>query len=106
MPTDNHDLGKNAVGNTHPASDLKEGNPGYELTDVNVSGVVVFLAGLLGFVFVFFIFCFIMGRGINHLFLQEDGKATKWTESSAVATSERRENLVSNPLSIRRIWRT
>lgn len=98
MPTDNHDLGKDAVGNTKPASDLQEGNPGYELTDVNVSGVVVFLAGLLGFVFVFFIFCFIMGRGINHLFTQEDGPANKWIASTAQdRVSKSRENLASNP---------
>jgi hypothetical protein len=98
MPTDNHDLGKNAVGNTTPASDLEDGNPGYELTDVNVSGVAVFLAGLLGFVFVFFIFCFIMGRGINHLFLQEDGPASKWVASTAQEhAAEERKNLASNP---------
>jgi len=98
MPTDNHDLGKNAVGNTTPASDLQDGNPGYELTDVHVSGVVVFLAGLLGFVFIFFIFCFIMGRGINHLFLQEDGAANKWVASTAQEhAAKERENLASNP---------
>lgn len=97
MPTDNHDLGKDAVGNTKSASDLQDGSPGYELTDVNVSGVVVFLAGLLGFVFVFFIFCFIMGRGINHLFLQVDGPASKWVASSAQAHAAKgRENLASN----------
>lgn len=96
---DNHDLGKDTLGGTKPASDLQEGNPGYELTDVNVSGVVVFLAGLLGFVFVFFIFCFIMGRGINSLFLDADGKANKWqvaTGASAIA-DRHRENLTSNP---------
>ena len=99
MPTDNHDLGKEAVGNTKPASDLQEGNPGYELTDVNVSGVVVFLAGLLGFVFVFFGFCFIMGRGINSLWIDQDGKANKWqVASGASAIADRhRENLTSNP---------
>ena len=89
MPTDNHDLDKNAV---------QEGNPGYELTDVNVNGVVVFLGGLIGFVFVFFIFCFVMGRGINHLFLQEDGPATKWVASTAQEhAAKERENLASNP---------
>ena len=99
MPTDNHDLGKDAVGNTKPQADLQEGNPGYELTDVNVSGVVVFLGGLLGFVFIFFLFCFVMGRGINSLWLDEDGKATKWqvaTGASAIA-DRHRENLTSNP---------
>ena len=34
-------------------------------TDVNVSGIVVFLASLVAFVVVFFIFCFGMGKVIN-----------------------------------------
>ena len=39
--------------------------PGYETTDVNVGGVIVFLAGLFGFVLIFFCFCFVMGSVIN-----------------------------------------
>jgi len=97
MPTDNHDLGKDAVGNTHPVSEKNDGNPGYELTDVNVSGIAVFLAGLIGFVFVFFIFCFFMGRAINTQFLEQDGKPTKWQSQAGIDTSRRRENLTSNP---------
>jgi hypothetical protein len=97
MPTDNHNLGKDTVGNTHPVSDKNDGNPGYELTDVNVSGIAVFLAGLLGFVFVFFIFCFFMGRAINTQFLEQDGKPTKWQSQAGIDTSRRRENLTSNP---------
>ena len=37
-------------------------NVGYEVTDVNVNGVVVFMASLGAFVLVFFIFCLGMGR--------------------------------------------
>ena len=36
-------------------------SPGYEVTDVNVRGIVVFLASLGAFVGVFLIFCFGMG---------------------------------------------
>ena len=98
MPTDNHDLGKDAVGNTKPVSNLDDGNPGYELTDVNVNGVVVFLGGLIGFVLIFFGFCFVMGRGINSLFLDQDGKATKWqVATGASAMADRRgTNLTPN----------
>ena len=98
MPTDNHDLGKDSVGRQVPGSDLQSGGPGYEVTDVNVNGVVVFLSGLLGFVFIFFIFCFFMGRVINVSFLKQDGPATKWQrESGALPPSGKRENLASNP---------
>ena len=96
MPTDNHDLGKNALGGTPPHSDVTTGSPGYEISDVNVNGVIVFLSGLLGFVFVFFIFCFIMGRVINHEFLREDGPPTKWQRETPAGTGKR-ENLASNP---------
>ena len=61
MPTNpydpNHQSGK------PPEYDAEA--PGYETTDVNVNGVVVFLAGLFGFVLIFFVFCFVMGKVIN-----------------------------------------
>ena len=66
MPTDNHDLEETAsAGRQRQDPTLRQEVHGYETTDVNVSGVVVFLAGLFGFVFIFFIFCFFMGRVIN-----------------------------------------
>lgn len=98
MPTDPHDLGRDTLGGTPPASNPKTGSPGYETSDVNVNGVVVFLSGLLGFVFIFFIFCFFMGRVINVSFLKQDGPATKWQkESGALPPAAKRENLTSNP---------
>ncbi len=100
MPTnpDNHDLGKDSLGGTPPASDTKDGSPGYEISDVNVNGVVVFLGGLLGFVFVFFGFCFVMGRLINHQLLTEYGPATKWQVAAGIVPPEtKRQNLASNP---------
>lgn len=67
-------------------------HPGYEVTDVNVNGVAVFLAGLFGFVFVFFFVCFLLGRVFNNEMKREDGAANKW---HAQASAER-QNLKSN----------
>ena len=38
---------------------------GYEVTDVSVQGIMVFLVGLFVSVGVFFVFCFGMGKVIN-----------------------------------------
>jgi hypothetical protein len=75
-------------------------HPGYETTDVQVGGVVVFLGGLIVFVFVFFIFCFGMGKLINTTFATQDGKADKWHKSNnmfagAAANGGQREYLAS-----------
>lgn len=104
MPTDNHDLGRDAVGSTTPSTHRDEGSPGYETTDVNVGGVIVFLAGLSGFLLIFFVFCFVMGKVINNAFLKEDGPVDKWhVQQNAVgpagadSAKAKRENLASNP---------
>lgn len=104
MPTDNHDLGKDAVGGTKPSTERAEGSPGYETTDVNVGGVIVFLAGLSGFVLIFFVFCFVMGKVINNAFLKEDGPVDKWHAqqnlvgpAGADAARSKRQDLASNP---------
>ncbi len=100
MPTDNHDLGRDSVGDTTPSTELSEATPGYETTDVNVGGVVVFLAGLSGFLVIFFVFCFVMGKVINSAFLKEDGQADKWhilqSKIAPPSAGGRRENLASN----------
>src|SRR5260370_17461173 len=76
-------------------------SPGYETTDVNVNGVVVFLAGLFGFLIVFFVFCFVMGRVINNALQKADGPTTKWNTQSTLAgaatTGGKRQDLASNP---------
>src|ERR1700760_24497 len=70
-------------------------SPGYEVTDVNVSGVVVFLASLAAFVGVFFIFCFGMGKVINTAILKSDGPPNKWNQFGPPARGER-QDLTSN----------
>jgi hypothetical protein len=77
-------------------------NPGYETTDVNVSGVAVFLAGLMGFLLVFFGFCFVMGRVINSAFEKADGPSDKWHQTPRMAGDTapggKRQDLTSNPV--------
>ncbi len=48
-----------------PESGPESAELGYETTDVNAGGIMVFLGGLFGFVIIFFFFCFLMGRVIN-----------------------------------------
>jgi len=101
MHTEGHDMGKDELGNTKPAAQapqLDAEHPGYETTDVNVRGVAVFLAGLLATVFVFFFFCFYMGRVINAKWQKEDGVPTKWQiAAGAVPPAGKGKDLASNP---------
>ncbi len=76
-----------------------EENPGYEIQDVNVGGIVTFLAGLSGFLLIFFLFCFVMGKTINTGLLKEDGPADRWhggTPGHEAEASRKREDLTSN----------
>ncbi len=75
----------------HPEID----SPGYEVTDVNVSGIVVFLASLGAFVGVFFIFCFGMGKVINTAIIKSDGPSNKWNQIGSQPRGKR-EDLTSN----------
>lgn len=78
-----------------------EENPGYETTDVNIGGVIVFLAGLSGFLLIFFVFCFGMGRVINNALQKQDGPVTKWNQASsfsgAASTGGKRQDLATDP---------
>ncbi len=70
-------------------------SPGYEVTDVNVKGIVVFLASLFAFVGVFFIFCFGMGKVINTAILKSDGPPNKWNMIGSQPNGKR-QDLTSN----------
>lgn len=105
---DNKDAGEDLFGGKPvPSTQHDEPSPGYETTDVNVGGVVVFLGGLAGFLLIFFVFCFVMGKVINSAFEKEDGPPNKWTiaqqsdprngGSSASPAGGLRKNLASNP---------
>ena len=100
MHTEGHDMGKDTAGDTKPASQapkFDDEHPGYEITDVNVSGIAVFLAGLFGTVLVFFVFCFAMGKLINNFLEKQDGPATKWKVAQGAAPyGGKREDLASD----------
>jgi hypothetical protein len=100
MHTEGHDMGKPEGVEAHPAPQLDSEHPGYEVEDVSVGGIVTFLAGLSGFVLIFFFVCFAMGKGINYLLVQHDGPKDKWHSSEvtlgATPRGEKREDLTSN----------
>ena len=102
MPTNDHDL--NRPGRHDPHVRDAE-SPGYEVTDVNAGGVAVFLAGLFGSVFIFFLLCYGLGVLINGGIRKEDGPTTKWNQLSAFSGADafqgankgKRQDLASNP---------
>ena len=69
-------------------------HPGYETTDINVGGIIVFLAGLAGFVLIFFVFCFGMGKVIIQALLKQDGPTDRWHQQEQ---GGKLQNLASNP---------
>jgi hypothetical protein len=73
-------------------------HPGYEVKDVNIGGVVTFLAGLSGFVIIFFFFCFVMGKAINYALIKHDGKPDKWHRNVMMmgSVTGTREDLTSD----------
>jgi hypothetical protein len=92
MPT-NDDL------NHEQSTPVDAEHPGYETTDVNVSGVAVFLAGLFGTVLIFFGVCFMLGKVINNgiqaSYVSDYGEPNKW--HGGPAAKSKLENLKSNP---------
>jgi hypothetical protein len=98
MPTNDHDLNQPAPHDPHVRD---SDHPGYEVTDVNAGGIAVFLAGLLGSVFVFFLLCYGLGILINNGIKKDDGPTTKWNTLSAFAGAEttngKRQDLATNP---------
>lgn len=96
-----YDAGKGEP--NYPTPGAESAKLGYETSDVNVGGVVVFIGGLFGFVLIFFVFCFLMGRVINDGLNKQDGPANKWHQpmmatagGSPAPKAQKRENLKSN----------
>jgi hypothetical protein len=88
--------------NDHDPKHVKVADhPGYETTDINVGGIIVFLAGLAGFVLIFFVFCFGMGKVINDALKKQDGPSDRWHQQAAMEGSRlpdgKLDNLASNP---------
>ncbi len=84
----------------HPSPKFDAEHPGYEVTDVNTKGVVVFIGGLLGFLFVFFLLCYAMGKAINYGLLKQDQDQASRNPLAAVsqqALQKRGQSLANNP---------
>jgi len=101
MHTEGNDMGKPEEVQAHPTPKHDSEHPGYETQDVNVGGIIVFLAGLAGSVVVFFLFCFVMGKALDSWLLHSDQTtATKWqqdlSEPGATPHGQKREDLKSN----------
>ncbi|MGI4828013.1 MAG: hypothetical protein ACRYFU_07465 [Janthinobacterium lividum] len=102
MPTnghEGHDAGGPVDKKHNPIRGRDAEQPGYEVEDVNVGGIVTFLTGLSGFLIIFFLFCFVMGKAINTGILKEDGPADKWHGGQPMHESDvsrKREDLTSN----------
>ncbi len=87
--------------NDHEKHVIDPDNPGYETTDINVGGIIVFLAGLAGSVAVFFVFCFGMGKVINDALKKQDHASDRWHQTPAMDGNRlpngNLDNLASNP---------
>ncbi len=98
-PREGRDAGHPDEPKPIPSRNRDDENPGYEVQDVNVGGIITFLAGLCGFLLIFFLFCFVMGKAINTVNLREDGPADKWHGGMPGHEGEaarKREDLTSN----------
>jgi hypothetical protein len=99
MHTEGHDMGKPEGVEAHSAPQVDSEHPGYETQDVSVRGIITFLAGLSGFVIIFFFFCFAMGKAINYGLAKHDGPQDKWHSDGMKMGSPdgtKREDLTSN----------
>jgi len=68
---------------------------GYEVTDVSVQGILVFLTGLFISVGVFFVFCYVIGILINNGLKKTDGPVDRWNAVSE--TRPGKLEMQSNP---------
>lgn len=86
MPTHNEHESHNKQGSVRE---------GYEVTDVSVQGIMVFLIALFISVGVFFVFCFGMGKVINNALAKRDGPPNQWNQANLPAGKLR--NMESSP---------
>jgi hypothetical protein len=84
----------------HPSRQRDDEHPGYEIQDVNVGGIITFLAGLSGSLVVFFFLCWVLGKGINAGLVHSDGQPNKWqtnmSQMGGALHGEKHEDLASN----------
>ncbi|HZU10260.1 MAG TPA: hypothetical protein VFA02_10195 [Pseudacidobacterium sp.] len=102
MPMHNDNLRKHSTSSgTHHANESRDMEnsvrEGYELTDVSVQGILVFLLALAVSLGVAFIFCFGMGKIVNNALVKHDGPPNKWTEMNYTGGGGKLRNMESNP---------
>jgi hypothetical protein len=74
---------------------------GYEVTDVSVRGIGVFLVALSVTLVIFFVFAFGMGKVINIVLRRSDGPASPWQRAGATvsgASDVTGKNMESTPV--------
>jgi hypothetical protein len=96
MRTEGHDMGRDVADSSTPGNQFDAESPGYETTDVNVGGVVVFLGGLAGFLVMFFAVCYGFGILINNLWVKQDGPPNQWKLAQGVNPRPKGGNLTSS----------
>jgi hypothetical protein len=96
MPTHNPSSPTPKERNPNDPVDASTPQHGYEASDVNPGGIAVFLAALMAFVVVFFVFCWGMGGVINSQLVKRDGPSNKWN-TLEYGGSGVPKNMASNP---------
>jgi len=84
----------------HPSPKFDPEHPGYEVTDVNTKGVVVFISGLMIFIIIFFFVCYAMGKAINYGLLKQDlqeASTSAYAGGSPAGIQRRGASLATNP---------
>jgi hypothetical protein len=99
-------MGRNAADSSTPGGQFDPENPGYETTDVNVGGVVVFLGGLSGFLVMFFVVCYFLGVLINGIWTKQDGPPSVWKIAAGEVPSGKGPNLEPDPQQEQEMLRT
>lgn len=100
--TEHHDEHGIEKPTPHPVAKTDAEHPGYEVTDVNTKGVIVFMGGMLAFIFVFFIFCWAAGKALNYGLLKQDVQEASSNPQAASAggtplAAHRYNNMANNP---------
>ena len=90
----NEPEGEKILGSHGPKPQDIDASAGYERTDANVTGIVVFITALGIFVAVTGLLCYGIGAWFNARMDREDGPNSKWTKTADV---RQLGNLPSNP---------
>ncbi len=96
MSTHNAKTGNSNEPNPNNPVSASTPQQGYEASDVSATGIAVFLASLMAFVAVFFVFCYGMGSVINNQLIKRDGPSNKWN-TLEYGSGPVPKNMASNP---------